>query len=66
MSQASRDSFTLADLVLKGEPVTQKKGHQDMHIEINSEIHYFMNTDDNYNICDISDTSDIPNYSENP
>jgi len=25
------------------------------HIEINSETHYFINTDDNHNTCNISD-----------
>jgi hypothetical protein len=55
--RASRSSAP-ADPALGGKPIILKQEHQDIYIEISSDIyytHYSVNTDDSYNACNTSD-----------
>ncbi|KAL2063229.1 hypothetical protein VTL71DRAFT_5033 [Oculimacula yallundae] len=58
-SRASRSSAP-ADPVLEDNPTTPKRGHQDMHTDISSDIHHPANTDNNHNACDTSDEDPRP------
>jgi len=53
--KASRSSSAPADIALKDEPATRKRGHQDVYTEISSDTYHSVNTDDNHNACDTGD-----------
>ncbi|KAG4430451.1 hypothetical protein IFR05_014059 [Cadophora sp. M221] len=58
-SRASRSSAP-TDPILRGNPTTLKRGHQDMHTDISSDTHHSANTDNNHNVSDTSDEDPRP------
>jgi hypothetical protein len=62
--------FTNAKLPIGALPATQKWGekreHQDLHTETNTETHHSVNMDDNHNTCDASDKDPRPAKQQKP